>query len=148
MVDGVSYIGTLPRLRTKEPVWGGERGTNLLDGGCPYYNCYECQDTGKFMSVGAIERQFFDNLLRGLGLEWSQICPDSTSREDRRGWPAMQIAFEKRFKEKKRNEWEAIFDKLDACVVAVLEHREMELAGYKHRPRVHLSSSPSKPGEG
>lgn len=37
MVDGASYLGTIPRLRSKEPVWNGKRGTNLLDGGCPFF---------------------------------------------------------------------------------------------------------------
>jgi alpha-methylacyl-CoA racemase len=35
MVGGASNIGTVPRLRTKEPLWMSKRGTNVLDGGCP-----------------------------------------------------------------------------------------------------------------
>ncbi|KAI8716106.1 hypothetical protein NCS52_00903500 [Fusarium sp. LHS14.1] len=145
MVDGVNYIGTLPRLRTKELVWGGKRGTNLLDGGCPYYQCYECADHSKYMSVGAIEPRFFSNLLAGLGLSWEQISLDGFDREDRRSWPSMRAAFEQRFREKTRAEWEIIFEKHDACVAPVLEHWEMEQAGYQHSPMVHLSASPAKP---
>lgn len=50
MVDGSAYLATMPRLSTKRWSWGGSRGTNLLDGGCPYYDTYETAD-GKFMAV-------------------------------------------------------------------------------------------------
>ncbi|KAG5789757.1 hypothetical protein H9Q69_011202 [Fusarium xylarioides] len=145
MVDGASYIGAIPRLRSKEPAWSGERGTNLLDGGCPFYQCYECKDQGKYVSVGALESQFFANLLRGLGLTSDEILGPGLRREDKRSWPRMRESFANRFKEKTRKEWEQIFDNLDACVAPVLEHREMEQAGYEQRPIVHLSASPGRP---
>jgi alpha-methylacyl-CoA racemase len=50
MVDGSAYLATMPRLSTKRFGWGGERGTNLLDGGCPYYDTYETADGG-YMAV-------------------------------------------------------------------------------------------------
>ncbi|CVL07979.1 related to isopenicillin N-CoA epimerase [Fusarium mangiferae] len=145
MVDGASYIGTIPRLRSKEPAWSGERGTNLLDGGCPYYQCYECKDRAKYMSVGALEPQFFSNLLQGLGLTNDDILGPGQRREDKRSWPRMRESFASRFREKTRKEWEQTFASLDACVAPVLEHKEMEQAGYEQRPIVHLSASPARP---
>ncbi|KAF5651450.1 alpha-methylacyl racemase [Fusarium sp. NRRL 25303] len=145
MVDGASYIGTIPRLRSKEPAWSGDRGTNLLDGGCPYYQCYECKDQAKYMSVGALEPQFFSNLLRGLGLTNDDILGPGQRREDKRSWPRMRESFSNKFREKTRKEWEQIFASLDACVAPVLEHKEMEQAGYEQRPIVHLSASPARP---
>jgi alpha-methylacyl-CoA racemase len=50
MVDGSQYLATMPRLSTKNPVWRGKRGTNLLDGACPYYDTYETKDGG-YMAV-------------------------------------------------------------------------------------------------
>ena len=50
MVDGSAALATMPRLSTKRPGWSGPRGTNLLDGGCPFYDTYETKD-GKYMSV-------------------------------------------------------------------------------------------------
>lgn len=50
MVDGAGYLATMPRLSMKRASWGGPRGTNLLDGGCPYYDTYETRD-GKYMAV-------------------------------------------------------------------------------------------------
>ena len=145
MVDGVSYLGTIPRLRTKEPVWNGERGTNLLDGGCPYYRCYECKDTGQYMSVGALEPKFFTNLLLGLELDTKKLGFSSSTREDKNTWPRMHQLFDERFRQKTRSEWEAIFDGLDACVTPVLEYAELERAHYEQRPLVHLQESPAKP---
>ena len=50
MVDGSTYLATMPRLGIKRPIWSGKRGTNTLDGGCPYYDTYETKD-GKYMAV-------------------------------------------------------------------------------------------------
>ncbi|EXJ91831.1 alpha-methylacyl-CoA racemase [Capronia epimyces CBS 606.96] len=145
MVDGVSYLGTFPRLLTKEPTWNGARGTNTLDGGAPYYGCYECKDSGKYMSVGALEPQFYAQLLKGLGFTPAEVVPGGLDRQDKRAWPYMHEVFTQRFKTKTREEWEAIFDGTDACAVPVLEHGEMEAAGYDHRPLVGLSESPARP---
>jgi alpha-methylacyl-CoA racemase len=40
------------------PLWDQPRGENLLDGGAPWYDVYECADGG-FMSVGALENPFY-----------------------------------------------------------------------------------------
>lgn len=50
MVDGAAYLGTFPRLLLGKPMWDRERGDNVLDGGCPYYDTYETRD-GRFMAV-------------------------------------------------------------------------------------------------
>ena len=50
IVDGSAILATMPRLGMKMPIWSGERGTNLLDGGSPYYDTYETKD-GKYMAV-------------------------------------------------------------------------------------------------
>lgn len=46
-------------------MWSETRGRNLLDGGAPFYKTYRTKDD-KFMSVGALEPQFFSELLKGL----------------------------------------------------------------------------------
>ena len=50
IVGGSAILATMPRLGMKMPIWSGERGTNLLDGGSPYYDTYETKD-GKYMAV-------------------------------------------------------------------------------------------------
>ena len=46
------------------PLWGRPRGENMLDGGAHFYDTYETSD-GEYMSVGAIEPQFYVELLKG-----------------------------------------------------------------------------------
>lgn len=141
MVDGSAYLATFPRLARQSPAWSEPRGENLLDSGCPYYDTYETKDTGKYFAVGALEPQFYAALLRGLELDPKAI----PKRDDRANWPALRDLFSRRFKEKTRAEWEAVFDGTDACATPVLEQDELEASGYEQRPIVHLASTPAAP---
>jgi alpha-methylacyl-CoA racemase len=144
MVDGVSYLGTMPRLGMKNPTWNQPRGNNLLDGGCPYYGSYGCKDGG-VMAVGALEPQFFAELLKGLGLTVEEVVESGRGyggRDDRRNWPYIRKVFTQRFLSKTRKEWEAIFDGMDACVTPVLEMKELEAQGYEQKVPVRLVETP------
>ncbi len=46
------------------PILQDEPGTGWLDGGQHFYDTYRTSD-GKFMSVGAIEPQFYAELIKG-----------------------------------------------------------------------------------
>ncbi|KAI0874990.1 CoA-transferase family III domain-containing protein [Hypoxylon argillaceum] len=141
MVDGANYLATFPRLARKTPMGNHPRGENHLDGGCPFYDTYETRD-GKYMSVGALEPQFYATLVKGLGVVhkgWDQ------TRWDRDTWPEMKAAFETVFKSKTRSEWEAIFDGTDACCLPVLDYSELEdNLGREgdQRPSVKLRETP------
>ncbi|KAL6241209.1 hypothetical protein RBB50_011888 [Rhinocladiella similis] len=141
MVDGVSYLATAPRKSQKIPgQWDRPRGENLVDGGCPYYNVYECKDQGNYMSVAALEPQFFAALCKGLHLGDHHWGGD---REDRKTWPKMKTVLEETFRSKTRKEWERVFDGTDACCLPVLTHDELEHDGYELRSALRLSSSPA-----
>ena len=58
-----------------------ERGVNLLDGGAPFYDTYQCADGG-WVAVGALEPQFYAALLEALGLAGDEEIarPTSTRR--------------------------------------------------------------------
>lgn len=144
MVDGSAYLATFPRLAMKTratggPAWSGERGTNLLDGGAPFYNTYETKD-GKYMSVGALEPQFFDALMAGLNMSEDDL---PGSRFDKEQWAEHERIFTEKFKSKTRKEWEDVFDGTDACVAPVLTHEDLETSGFDQRPIVTLRDSPS-----
>ncbi|KAE8144439.1 CoA-transferase family III domain-containing protein [Aspergillus avenaceus] len=141
MVDGSAYLAAMPRLNRQTPLWSGPRGENTLDGGSPFYDTYETKDTGKYFAVGALEPQFYAALLKGLGFDPKEL----PSREDRKHWPTLRAAFAKRFKEKTRAEWEAIFDGTDACATPVLDQSELEQNGFEQRPAVHLVDTPALP---
>ncbi|KAL9127784.1 MAG: hypothetical protein Q9217_003414, partial [Psora testacea] len=137
MVDGSAYLGTFMRLARKTPLWNQPRGKNLLDGGCPWYDVYECKD-GKYMAVGALEPKFFEELIRGLSLgsEWME------KRSSRHMWPELRKLMELKFREKERKEWEEVFANKDACCTPVLEQAELEDTGYEQRLPVGLIGSP------
>ena len=138
MVDGSAFMASMPRLATKFPVWSQPRGTNQLDGGCPYYDTYETKD-GKYMAVGALEPQFYAALLKGLEISESSF---GGNRMDKKTWPKQEQLFTAKFKSKTRAEWESIFDGTDACCTPVLTQIELEGAGFDQRPIVTLKHTP------
>ena len=138
MVDGSAYLGTFMRLARKTPMWDQPRGENILDGGCPFYDVYECKDGG-FMAVGALEEKFYQILVEGLGLGNSWI----EERWDRSRWGEQRNVMTQTFEKKTRREWEAVFDGKDACCTPVLGQTELEETGYEQRSAVTLTQSPA-----
>ncbi|KAF2646866.1 CoA-transferase family III [Massarina eburnea CBS 473.64] len=138
MVDGSAILASMPRLGLKNQVWNRERGTNMLDGGAPYYETYETKD-GKYVAVGAIEPQFYAALLKGLSLKPSEVPGDRDNKAD---WPKLTEFFTGVFKKKTRSEWEAIFDGTDACCTPVFTNAELEAQGFDQRPAVTLKATP------
>src|SRR6187200_2562877 len=67
MVDGSSVLVQMMWSFRASGMWSDERGVNMLDTGAPFYDTYETAD-GKYVAVGAIEPQFYAQLLEGLGL--------------------------------------------------------------------------------
>jgi alpha-methylacyl-CoA racemase len=119
MVDGAASLLTMTFTLKAAGMWSGPRGTNLLDTGAHFYEVYETSDGG-FIAVGAIEPQFYAELVRLLGLELEELPPQM----DRDTWPQMKERFAALFAEKSRAEWEAIFDGKDACAAPVLSPSE------------------------
>jgi alpha-methylacyl-CoA racemase len=99
--------------------WSDDRGRNLLDGGAPFYRCYRCADS-RFVAVGAIEPQFYADLLKGLG----QAGEDLPGQNDRGAWPGLTDRFAAEFATRSRDEWADVFADLDACVTPVLDFAE------------------------
>ncbi|WP_275402461.1 CaiB/BaiF CoA-transferase family protein [Streptomyces sp. SID13031] len=112
IVDGSAHLTTILLGALAGGSWKQERGTNLLDTGAPFYDVYETSD-GEYMAVGAIEPQFYDELIRLLGVEG----PD---RYDLASWPALRKLLAETFAQRTQAEWAAIFDGTDACVSPVL----------------------------
>ena len=117
MVDGVTaMMGLLHGLLAQGEMLN-EREANWLDGAAPFYRCYACAD-GKYISVGALEPQFYAALLEGLDL------PDATEQYDRASWPAQTDVFAARFATRSRDAWMEVFEGTDACVAPVLDFEE------------------------
>jgi alpha-methylacyl-CoA racemase len=114
MVDGAALL-MAPFYAAAQGGWWGPRGTNYLDSGVPFYDCYECADGG-WVAVGALEPQFYAELLDGLGLD-PGATPD---RDDAANHGALRALFASTFATRSRDEWTAAFAGRDACVAPVL----------------------------
>lgn len=119
MVDGAASLMTMTYTLRAAGIWQDERGTNLLDTGAHFYEVYECADGGYF-GVGAIEPQFYAELMRLLGLG----DEDLSTQMDRTTWPAMKARFATIFATRTRVEWEGVFAGTDACAAPVLSPAE------------------------
>ncbi|EOA96486.1 Alpha-methylacyl-CoA racemase, partial [Anas platyrhynchos] len=154
-VEGIAYISSFLWKTQSLGIWNRPRGENLLDSGAPFYETYRTSD-GKFMAVGALEPQFYEQLLKGLGLD-SDKLPDQLSFSD---WPEMKKMFASIFAKKTQAEWCHIFDGTDACVTPVLsfddaashQHNKQRSSFIKNdqeeispRPAPLLSRTPAVP---
>ncbi|MFC5212829.1 CaiB/BaiF CoA transferase family protein [Streptomyces coerulescens] len=118
IVDGTSHLSAMIHGMLAAGGWQDRRGANLLDGGCPYYGTYETAD-GRYMAVGALEPQFYDEFLHLLG-----VADFAEARKDWSRWSELRDAVAARFKSRTRDEWTAVFEGSDACVAPVLSLRE------------------------
>jgi alpha-methylacyl-CoA racemase len=114
MIDGAALMLT-PFFAARASGFWGERGTNLLDTGAPFYEVYATSD-GHWMAVGAIEPQFYAALLAGLGLDPAEL-PD---RDYPANWKQLKEEFAAVFRTRTRAEWCSVFDGTDGCVAPVL----------------------------
>jgi alpha-methylacyl-CoA racemase len=120
MVDGAGLLTAFLHGAMASGLWPGPRGSNLLDGGAPFYDTYATADGGH-VAVGAIEPQFYAALLTGLGLDSDPALP---GQHDVSGWPELRARFAEVFATRTRDEWTAVFEPLDACVAPVLSPAE------------------------
>jgi alpha-methylacyl-CoA racemase len=163
IVDGAAHLN-LMWASILAGGWGQEqRVSNLLDGGIPYYDLYETAD-GKHMSVGALEPQFYDEMIRLLGI--ADQVPD---RSDFSRLGELKQVLTDTFRQRTQQEWTEVFDGTDACVAPVLplseaaQHPHMAArevyverdgvlqpapAPRFSRTRPTLSTGPSRPGDG
>lgn len=116
MLDGVGLLMAMPFGMREGGVWGDARGANLLDGGTPFYACYETAD-GRHVSVCPLEPRFFAAFLERLDLHQD---PDFAHQYDRATWPRMAERLTALFRTRSRDDWAALFEGTDACVFPVL----------------------------
>jgi alpha-methylacyl-CoA racemase len=121
MTEGTMTLLSMFHAFLAQGRWQDRRESNLLDGGAPFYRCYECAD-GRHVAVGCLEPQFYAEFLKGLELD-----PADWPQHDLKRWPAMADAFAARFKTQARDAWADRFAGTDACVTPVLTFGEAPL---------------------
>ncbi|WP_198115720.1 CaiB/BaiF CoA transferase family protein [Massilia rhizosphaerae] len=119
MTDGAALLGAMMAGLRAQGSWSAARGANLLDGGAPFYATYACAD-GRFIAVGAIEPQFYAQLLALTGAS----DPAFARQWDRDDWPALKDKFAALFATRTRDAWCALLEGTDACFAPVLDMDE------------------------
>jgi alpha-methylacyl-CoA racemase len=125
MVDGVASIYTPIYAMSRSGMHTDDIGTNLFDGGAPFYNVYETADS-KFVSVAPIEPHFYAVLVEKLGLDPASL-PD---QYDQATWPDVRDRFAAIFRTRTRHEWCTLLEGTDACFAPVM--RLSEAATHPH----------------
>jgi alpha-methylacyl-CoA racemase len=156
ITDSCALMSTLVQGMRVQGLWADRRQANALDGAAHWYDCYECADGG-WISVGALEPQFYQLLLAkcgltGQGLEGAQF--------DLRRWPELKQRFAELFRTRTRDEWCALLEGTDVCFAPVLSFSEaqqhphnlargayVEIDGITHpAPAPRFSSTPAQVG--
>ena len=115
MTEGSSLLMTMMWGFRAMGRWSDERGTNLLDTAAHFYDTYQTAD-GKYVSLGAIEPQFYAELRAVMGLSDEKWA----AQMDRRQWPALKEEIAARFREKSCDDWIAAFRGHEVCFAPVL----------------------------
>jgi alpha-methylacyl-CoA racemase len=119
IVNGATMLGHVVWAMRADGRWSDERGANVFDGSAPFYCTYECAD-GHYVAVGALEPEFFAEMLRLLDIDAKTLGP----QRDRARWPAMRDVLSATFRRQPREHWTHLFDGTDACVTPVLTAAE------------------------
>jgi alpha-methylacyl-CoA racemase len=120
MVDSTAHLTTMFHGLLAAGAWTDRPGSNLLDGGAPFYGTYRTSDGG-WMAVGALEPAFFDELMHRLGID-----PQAIDRTDPSRWDDLRALIAESFATRTRDEWTAEFAGSDACVAPVLSLLEAQ----------------------
>ena len=127
IVDGVASLMASTYAFHSTGMWQPERQSNMLDGGAPFYDCYECKD-GKWVSIGSIEPQFYQLLAEKLGEDLGDS--DLLQRLDKRDWPMQKKKIAALLRTRTRQEWCELMEGSDVCFAPVLSMDEAP--GHSH----------------
>ncbi len=121
MVDGVMSLYQVFYGMTRSGFHTGPVGTNLFDGGAPFYNVYETADA-KFVTLAPIEPHFYAQLLEKLDLDPA----DLPAQYDEARWPELRDRIAAVVRTKTRDEWTALLEGTDVCFAPVLSFAEAQ----------------------
>ena len=137
IVDGVTSLMSFFYGQPHNALRSAERGTGLLGGAAHFYRCYTCKD-GKEISVGAIEPQFYAELLERAEAP-SALCEGQL---DPAMWDDHADELKRLFLTKTQAEWVELLEGTDACFAPVVpldeakDHPHMKARGaYIERDR-------------
>lgn len=117
MIDVLAMLGSLVH---------GVRASGNIDCGrpspfhdSPFYDVYECAD-GRFITIGALEPQFYALLLEKLGLADVPL----SAQFDRTQWPGLKSRVASVIRSRTRAQWCDALEGTDVCFAPVLSLEE------------------------
>jgi alpha-methylacyl-CoA racemase len=113
IVDVVAMLGSIVQWIRAGGAIDGVQPSPFHDS--PFYDVYECAD-GRFVTIGALEPQFYALLLNKLGL----TDVDAVEQYDRATWQGLKARFKTLFASRSRSHWCAVLEGSDACFAPVL----------------------------
>lgn len=138
MTDGVSSLLAPFHAMLAAGNWRDRRAANWLDGGAHFYTVYACAD-GRHVAVGAIEPQFYAELLRLLDID----DPAFAAQMDPQAWPGLRAKLAAVFATRPRDHWAALFRDSDACVAPVLSLTEAQAEAHLAARGTFLDGQPA-----
>ncbi|NCP20342.1 MAG: CoA transferase [Erythrobacter sp.] len=122
MTDGTAVLMGMVHGFRNAGMWSDQQGANLLDTGAHFYDTYETAD-GKFVSIGSIEPQFYNELCARVGLAED---PEFDGQMNAAQWPQLKDKLAAIFRQKTRDEWDAMLEHTDVCYAPVLSMAEAQ----------------------
>jgi len=116
MTDGSALLMALFHDLKSFGMWSDQRGANLLDGSAPFYDTYACAD-GQFITLGAIEPQFYALMLEKAGLTDDPLF---ANQYDMPNWPKMKAKLAEVIASRPQAAWIDAMEGTDVCFAPVL----------------------------
>ncbi|PLQ01583.1 CaiB/BaiF CoA transferase family protein [Cupriavidus pauculus] len=113
IVDMVGMLGSIALWVRNNGQLDGDQPSPFHES--PFYDVYACADGG-FITIGALEPQFYALLLTKLGLE----DVDPAGQYDHAAWPALKARFTALFLSQPRAHWDNLLGGTDVCYAPVL----------------------------
>jgi crotonobetainyl-CoA:carnitine CoA-transferase CaiB-like acyl-CoA transferase len=120
ITDGSAYISSLLWMMHNTGQVRDEPGRGWADFGSPWHDTYECAD-GKYVTVCALEPQFYQELVERLELTDNPIFADQW---DTAQWPSGKRELKNLFLGKTRQQWCDLLEGTDVCFGPVLNFSE------------------------
>jgi alpha-methylacyl-CoA racemase len=135
MLDGTIALLSMFHGMRAEGTLGEGAGTNLLSGAAHFYSTYETSDH-RYISIAAIEPQFYELLIGKLGLDRTRYAhvghPQYTREEARTLWPALKVELAALFRSRPRAHWDALLLGTDVCYAPVVTLDEAPNHAHNH----------------